>query len=319
MTRFAAVALLGVFLMAVPSHAAEPERPASAARLLTDFTAATPDLRWIVVNDGVMGGRSRGGYRQNGDAIDFSGTTNTNGGGFSSIRTRSLNLDLSAFDGIRVRVRGDGRRYTWRLTTNARWRGRQVSYWADFETKPGTWTTSNIPWANFKPQWRGMKLRGLKLDPANIRGMGLMIYDKKDGPFALRLDTVSAYKAETAFTLQDVRWKKRALVLYASSADDMRLKEQLARVARSRAAFAERDMLLVVLLETKGSRAGDQAITPDAALALRKQLRFEPGAFGLRLVGKDGGVKQQAAEPTAMNELYVLIDSMPMRQEEMRR
>lgn len=304
--------------MALPAHPAE-ERATPSGRLLTDFTAATPDLRWIVVNDGVMGGRSRGSYKQNGSAIDFAGSTNTNGGGFSSIRTGALRLNLADFDGIRVRVRGDGRRYTWRLTTNARWRGRTVSYWADFDTKPGTWTTSDIPWANFKPQWRGMKLRGLELDPANIRGMGLMIYDKKDGPFALRLDTVSAYKAETAFQMQDLRWKKRVLVLYASSADDTRLKEQLARVARSRAAFDERDMELVVLLETKGSRVGTQAITSEAAIALRKQLRFEPGAFGLRLVGKDGGVKQRAGVPTDMNELYALIDSMPMRQSEMRR
>ena len=164
------LALVGALLMALPAHPAE-ERATPSGRLLTDFTAATPDLRWIVVNDGVMGGRSRGSYKQNGSAIDFAGSTNTNGGGFSSIRTGALRLNLADFDGIRVRVRGDGRRYTWRLTTNARWRGRTVSYWADFDTKPGTWTTSDIPWANFKPQWRGMKLRGLELDPANIRGM----------------------------------------------------------------------------------------------------------------------------------------------------
>ena len=303
-------------MTAPAAHTAE--RP-SSPKLLTDFTAETPDLGWFVVNDGVMGGRSRGGFTPTGDAIDFRGTTNTNGGGFSSIRTRDLALDLGAYDGIRVRVRGDGRRYTWRLTTDARWRGRQVSYWADFETKAGTWTTSDIPWSAFKPQWRGRKLSGLPLDPRRIRGMGLMIYDKKDGPFALRLDKVEAYSRAPAFQLEDVRWKKRVLVLYAPSAKDPKLAEQLARVAKVQPGFDERDMLLVVLLETAGSRAGDRALSVEEALALRRALRFEPGAFGLRLIGKDGGVKRRGNEPVAMQTVFAQIDAMPMRRAEMRR
>ncbi len=309
--------LLGAFLMtASPAHPAE--RP-STPKLLTDFTAATPDLGWFVVNDGVMGGRSRGGFTPTGDALDFRGSTNTDGGGFSSIRTRGLTLDLGAYDGIRVRVRGDGRRYTWRLTTDARWRGRQVGYWADLETKAGTWTTADIPWSAFEPQWRGRKLSDLPLDPRRIRGMGLMIYDKKDGPFALRLDRVEAYARAPAFRLADLRWTKRVLVLHAPSAKDPQLVDQLARVAKAQAGFDERDMLLVVLLETKGSRAGDRALTADEARALRRALGFASGAFGLRLIGKDGGVKRRADEPVAMQTVFAQIDAMPMRRAEMQR
>lgn len=170
--------------------------------MLTDFTSASSDLGWYVVNDNVMGGRSEGRFelRQGEQAqgeLSFTGRTNTNGGGFSSIRTKTLQLDLSTFDGIRLRVNGDGRRYTWRLTSTARWRGGQVSYWAEFETLDGAWSTVDIPFASFVPRVRGNQLDGPALDTGQITGMGLMIYDKQDGPFELRLESVSAYAADT--------------------------------------------------------------------------------------------------------------------------
>ena len=79
-------------------------------QLLTDFTAETTDFGWFVVNDNVMGGRSDGGFDMDDGTLYFAGRTNTRGGGFSSIRTRGPRLDLSAFDGVRLRVKGDGRR-----------------------------------------------------------------------------------------------------------------------------------------------------------------------------------------------------------------
>ncbi|MBT8082516.1 MAG: CIA30 family protein [Gammaproteobacteria bacterium] len=165
--------------------------------LLTDFGANSPDLGWYVVNDNVMGGRSEGDFKQDQGELFFSGRTNTNGGGFSSIRTQSTRLDLSKHAGIRLYLKGDGRRYTWRMTSTARWRGRQVSYWSDFETRDGAWHTVNIPFTSFVPRYRGYELDGPALDPGQITGMGLMIYDKQDGPFELSLASVHAYTAET--------------------------------------------------------------------------------------------------------------------------
>ena len=165
----------------------------SPGLLLTDFTSNSSDLGWYVVNDDVMGGRSEGDFDQEPGKLIFAGRTDTNGGGFSSIRTGPVQLNLSGFAGIQLKIKGDVRRYTWRLTTDARWRGRQISYWAYFETRDGAWTTVDIPFAGFAPQYRGYQLDGPALDPARITGMGLMIYDNLDGPFELRLASVSAY------------------------------------------------------------------------------------------------------------------------------
>ena len=164
--------------------------------LLTDFSPGGADLGWYVLNDNVMGGRSQGEFRMGAQGLEFTGRTNTNGGGFSSIRTQPMRLDLSGRTGIRLHIRGDGRRYTWRLETAARWRGRRVSYWAEFATLDGEWHTVDIPFQGFVPRFRGYQLDGPPFDPGQITGMGLMIYDRQDGPFKLHLASVSAYTAE---------------------------------------------------------------------------------------------------------------------------
>ena len=151
------------------------------------------DLGWYVVNDNVMGGRSDGGFKLSSGELEFTGSTNTRGGGFSSIRSQTIELDLSGYAGIRVRVMGDGRRYTWRLTTGALVQGRPVAYWADFETQQNIWQDVDIPFSTFVPRFRGTVLSGPALDISSITSMGLMIYDKLDGAFNLYLASVHAY------------------------------------------------------------------------------------------------------------------------------
>ena len=160
---------------------------------ITRFNSDSPDLGWYVQNDNVMGGRSEGGFNISLEELIFSGNTNTNGGGFSSIRTEPLRLNLSEYDGIRVKIKADGRRYTWQLQTDAQWRGRQVNYWAEFDTLVDEVSVIDIPFTKFFPQFRGYRLDGPDLDVSQITQLGLYIYDKKDGPFELRLMSVEAY------------------------------------------------------------------------------------------------------------------------------
>ncbi len=170
----------------------QPESLNMPPLLITDFTSNSADLGWYTVNDEVMGGRSEGDFRRVHGELIFEGCTNTRGGGFSSIRTKPLQLELSRYNGVRLHLRGDGRRYTWRLATAARLRGRPVVYSADFETGDGAWTTVDIPFANFVPRFRGSLLDAPPLDPGQITGMGLMIYDRRDGHFELHLKSVQA-------------------------------------------------------------------------------------------------------------------------------
>ena len=286
--------------------------------LLTDFTANSPDLGWYVLNDNVMGGRSEGTFERERGTLRFTGSTNTNGGGFSSIRAESMQLDLSDRTGIRLRVKGDGRRYTWRLATKARWRGRQVSYWADFDTRAGEWTTVDIPFSRFVPKFRGYRLEEPALDTTQITGMGLMIYDNLDGPFELNLDSVHAYSA-TTFSLSAYQWERRVLVVNASSPNDENLQQQLRDISATAEDFADRDMVLVTLLKEGVSTAEDRELTNSEVAATRKALGLGAGTFALRLIGKDGSVKLSNDSAVPIAEIYELIDGMPMRQREQSR
>ena len=178
-----------------PSVAA---KSSAGETLITDFSGEPADTGWYVLNDNVMGGRSDGTFELKPGKLIFAGSTNTRGGGFSSIRTEAVQIDLSAHAGFRLRVMGDGRRYTWRLATPARWRGRRISYWADFETRANTWISVDIPFSAFIPKFRGNELDGPVLDRSRITGMGVMIYDDQDGPFELQLARIGAWQADMA-------------------------------------------------------------------------------------------------------------------------
>lgn len=287
--------------------------------LLTDFSPKTSDLKWYVVNDTVMGGRSSGDFDVVNETLKFAGTTNTNGGGFSSIRSQTLDLDLSEHEGIQLKLKGDGRRYTWRLSTTARWRGRPISYWAEFATQENAWTVVNLPFEQFKPQFRGYKLDGPKLATSEITGMGLMIYDKENGPFEFELESVHAYREAASFSLDNYQWKNRILILSAANKDDDNLVQQLENIRSTSNEFDERDMIWVALLDDRAFTSLNQTITNEEAMALREVVTAPSNAFTVQLIGKDGQIKMVKDAYVTMQEIYALIDRMPMRRAEIDR
>ena len=291
--------------------------PADAGLLLADFETGESGVGWYVVNDNVMGGRSEGGFTIDEGELRFAGRTNTDGGGFSSVRSRPVEFDLSTYDGVRLRVRGDGRRYTWRLSTGESRQGREIAYWADFDTQDGAWSTVDIPFSRFVPRYRGTRLEGPELDPGQITGMGLMIYDRLDGPFELRLAAVHAYSTDEPFALEHYRWKKRVLVISAPDQDDANLAKLRTDLASTHEEFADRDMVLVTLLDNGTSAAGKRRLTESEAAAARAALGIQTGSFSLHLIGKDGSVKLSQESTVPLAEIYALIDTMPMRQGEM--
>ena len=120
-----------------------------------------------------------------------------------------------------------------------------------------------------------------------------------------------------SFSLERVRWQFRVLVVSAPGRDDEALRTQLAAVEASRAQFDERDLILVMLLDGPGSVAGDQPLNRDQAERVRETIGLDAGGFALRLIGKDGGIKLSRNSVVSMDEIYGLIDTMPMRRNEM--
>ena len=161
-------------------------------RTLMNFDNSPQEARWIAVNDGVMGGRSSGGPRVADGQLEFAGELSlANNGGFASVRSVGRDFDLSDASQVVLRVRGDGRRYQLRLATDVRYRGISVSYGAEFETTAGEWTEVRVPLASLTPTVRGSNLQGPPIDPSQIREIGLLIGDKREGAFALSVDWIA--------------------------------------------------------------------------------------------------------------------------------
>jgi hypothetical protein len=86
--------------------------------------------------------------------------------------------------------------------------------------------------------------------------------------------------------------------------------------------------LIVVVARPNDPRAAQQHaerdvvvqdITPKAAHRDRLELGVDESAvFEVLLVGKDGQVKLRREQPVATSEITALIDTMPMRRNEMR-
>ena len=158
--------------------------------LIYDFTEDNPATNWITVNDNVMGGRSEGGFSFNKKRLIFSGTTNTNGGGFSSIRTNPSDFTLGDKEGLHIRYKGDGRTYK----LGVRIEGKSVSYRSNFTTGNG-WQEVRIPFDEMDVSWRGRPLSKDEhpLIKSKICSIEFMIYDKQDGPFKLQVYWIKSY------------------------------------------------------------------------------------------------------------------------------
>jgi len=162
----------------------------SSKILVFSFEEENVEKKWMVVNDNVMGGRSKGGFDFKNDKLIFSGSTNTNGGGFSSIRTIPIDFYFKDKTGLHIRYKGDGRTYK----LGVRMEGKSVSYRANFTTGNG-WQEAKIPFDNMDVSWRGRPLSKAEhpLLKSKIRSIEFMIYDKKDGPFNLKVDWIRSY------------------------------------------------------------------------------------------------------------------------------
>ena len=199
MKSFRSIALMALVLSPLGAMTA-------AARSLAEFDSPQDaSMDWRIVDDGVMGGLSKGkvSFTKSGTLL-FAGTLSLeNNGGFSSVRTKTVGFDLSSAEGFALRVKGDGRTYQLRLSTDARYRSGEVSFKADFPTTKGEWREVKVPFRRFVASWRGRTLEN-KFNPARVRRLGFLLGDKKPGPFQLEVDWIRTYGPAVADSSSDI-------------------------------------------------------------------------------------------------------------------
>ena len=151
----------------------------------------TSKLKWNIVNDTVMGGRSSSRWSDKSSTLSFEGFLSLeNNGGFASIRHDLNNINLSGTEGIFIKVKGDGRKYQFRIRSQA---SRWANYSQEFKTKKDTVQTFYLPYKDFKPSWRGRSVRNVPtLTGKDVRGIGFLLGDKIQGKFKLDILNISA-------------------------------------------------------------------------------------------------------------------------------
>lgn len=116
--------------------------------------------------------------------------------------------------------------------------------------------------------------------------------------------------------LGDYLWRSRPLLLFAPAPNDARLVEALSRIQATRCEFTDRDMVAGVVVDDGDSTLDGQSVGSDEARRLRTQFAIGPDAFAAILIGKDGGEKWRAGDVPDLQEIYAVIDGMPMRERE---
>jgi len=158
--------------------------------VIVDFASGSE--AWPNIDDAVMGGLSSSEMVIEKDHASFRGLVSfDNNGGFASVRSRPQVRDLSAFDGLILRVRSDGKSYGFRIRTSASFDG--VSYQAPLAPPAGEWTDVTMLFSDFVPVWRGRPVADHPpLDPAAITTLGLIV-SRQEGPFRIDIATIRAF------------------------------------------------------------------------------------------------------------------------------
>lgn len=156
-----------------------------SSEYLFNFNVGADQANWYIVDDVVMGGRSDGHFKIDAGIGIFSGKVSLeNYGGFSSVRYQFDAKDISKYKKCKIKLKGDGKAYQFRVKTNHRDR---YSYKLDFQTS-GSAEIIEIPLADMFPTFRGRKLDMPNFPAEQLAEISFMISNKKAEAFRLELE-----------------------------------------------------------------------------------------------------------------------------------
>jgi monofunctional biosynthetic peptidoglycan transglycosylase len=157
--------------------------------IIYDFNSKEQSEGWRIINDGVMGGLSSSTAEiSDSGTLVFTGNVSLeNNGGFASVRGAGKIYDFSNHEGIRLRIKGDGKRYAFTLNSSNSFGS--PGHKSSFDTEDGKWIEVELPFDTFWPvlRWSGQ----LRLD--YITSVGFLISDKQEGGFRLEVDWIKIY------------------------------------------------------------------------------------------------------------------------------
>jgi hypothetical protein len=163
--------------------------------LITDFSNLAGQ-QWQIVNDGVMGGVSSSHLQINedGNAVFLGHVSLQNNGGFASVKnSEPLSIEGAVF--IRLRVKGDGKRYSFRLRTKKDGAPNRWVYEVRFDTLKNEWKVVDLSLSDLQAVFRGRPQPDAPpADLSSIIEYGFLISDQQEGDFRLEIDSIHALR-----------------------------------------------------------------------------------------------------------------------------
>lgn len=156
-----------------------------------DFGQKKDGQSWQVVNDGVMGGLSRGRAELTENSILFKGTVSLdNNGGFSSLRSLFSNKNLSKFKEVTIRYRSSGISLAMTLSVSRRWY--VPNYKTSLSGTQGEWKTVTLLLKDFRKHYIGKPMNELleKEAQGEVIRFGFITDEKKYGDFEFEIDYI---------------------------------------------------------------------------------------------------------------------------------
>jgi hypothetical protein len=118
--------------------------------------------------------------------------------------------------------------------------------------------------------------------------------------------------------LSQFQWKNRLLFLFAPNGNHPLFKNLQSQIMAQKAEVEDRDLVVFEVLAQDSSRMNTTSLDRQQADSIRDHFAVPRNIFSLILVGKDGGIKLKRNDQVDLGAVFELIDSMPMRQDEMR-
>ncbi len=120
-----------------------------------------------------------------------------------------------------------------------------------------------------------------------------------------------------AQSFEKYQWENRLILIYSEDVAESKLKEQLKILKTHEEGLKERK-LIIFQLNQDHYRQVFPKTTEWETRKESKKIESEKD-FQVYLIGLDGGVKLKQSKILSLENLFQTIDSMPMRQAEMRR
>ena len=138
---------------------------------------------------------------------------------------------------------------------------------------------------------------------------------KSSARFLLLVLLFSCFYAQSQ-VLSTNQWKNRVLLVMSENPNDPMVKQQISLFSQDSEEMKERKLLLLQVFPEFYLLGGDRALKRTST---EVYFDYKSGkkSFELILIGLDGDEKLRRTELMRPEDLYALIDSMPMRRSEM--